>query len=83
MRPMIIKTTDIEDLIPLSDFNVNEYKEEEREEIREVIRNCLNKYFYIKLKKPIKSVHYKDSFLIFVEGDIIKFMKLMHKGGHF
>lgn len=83
MKPRIIKTSDIEDVLPLSDFDIESYKEEEHNEIERVIKEYLHKYFYIKVKNPIKSDYGKDAFLIFVKGDIIEFMKLLHTGGHF
>ena len=83
MKPRVMKTSEIEDVIPLSDFDIENYKEEEHEEIEKVIKDYLHTYFYIKIKTPIKSDYGKDAFLIFVKGDIIEFMKLLHTGGHF
>jgi hypothetical protein len=83
MRPRIIKTSDIVDIIPLSDIDIKSYIEEEREEVETVIKECLHKYFYIKVEKPLKAINGDDSFLIFVKGDLMEFMKLMHIGGHF
>jgi hypothetical protein len=82
MKTRMIKTSEIEEIIPLSDFDIENYKEEEHEEIEKVIKDYLYTYFYIKIKTPIKSNNGKDSFLILVKGDIIEFMKLLHTGGH-
>jgi hypothetical protein len=82
-KPRIIKTKDIIDVFLLSDYDLEGHKEEEVEWVNSMIKEGLNKYFYLKLNQTLLSCYGKQTDLILVFGDYLEFMPLIHTGGYF
>jgi hypothetical protein len=81
-KPRIIKTKDVVDIFLLSDYDLSEHKDDEITWVESMIKEGLNKYFYLKLKEPVRDYNFKLTDIILVFGNFMEFMNLMHTGGH-
>lgn len=84
MTSRFIKTSEIKNVFPISDYNLEEHIDSEVSWVKSMIVDNLYKYFYIQVDKFFpcyKSAN--DSNLLLVKGDFREFLEIMHTGGSF
>lgn len=84
MTSRFIKTSEIQNVFPISDYNLEEHVDSEVSWVRSMINDNLYKYFYIEVDKTYPCYRSaNNSNLLLVKGDFRLFLEIMLLGGSF